>query len=135
MDANTAEANTNDYARSLAPDVASIIKQQIPMGVFWSLGADPKMFHTVIEGKPGLLFHARILPFNADGHRSVRPVKMSVAVLLEPSDTYQIIAYYRRGGKVIDHARTSGVYADGLQHVLLALDYDGETPLNPRLWS
>lgn len=135
MDVDTAEAGTDDYARNIAAVVANIIKQQIPMGVLWSLGADPKMFHTVIEGRPGLLLQARILPFNADGRRSVRPVKMSVAVLLEPSDTYQIIAYYNRGGKVVDHARTSGVYADNLQHALLALDYDGETPSNPRLGS
>lgn len=135
MDAHAAEVSTKEYARSIAADVANIIKQQIPMGVLWSLGVDPQMFHTVIEGKPGLILRARILPFNADGKRSVRPMKMSVVVLLEPSDTYQIIAYYNRGGKVVNHARTSGVYADTLQHALLALDYDGKTPFNPRLWN
>lgn len=33
-----------------------------------------------------------------------------------------------------DHTRLNGIYIDKLNAALIALDYDGLTPLNPRYW-
>lgn len=97
-----------------------------------SLGAS-NLGYTTAEALPCLVFIARILPFNKSGHRSSRAVRMAVHVALDPSDTYTVHVHYVSKGQKVEHARVEGVFADELNRVLLALDFDGPEVLNPRL--
>lgn len=113
--------------RARAQEVASIINSQIQRGVLMSLGASG-LIATIFEGMSALMFDARILPFNKNGERAARPAKMKVFVALGGDDTYTVVAV----NKGVDHARKTTVYADDLNAVLLALDFDGAEPFNPR---
>lgn len=124
-------------------EIANTIRQQITAGVLMSLGAHDigaaRMAHE--QGGPmlpSLVFKALILPFNKNGERSERPRKMYVIVSLTPADTYKITVTYNanvgngRGPDRTDHYHATDVYAEDLSRTLLALDYDGDTVLNPR---
>ena len=124
-------------------EIANTIRQQITVGVLMSLGAHDigaaRMAHE--QGGPmlpSLVFKALILPFNKNGERSERPRKMYVIVSLTPADTYKITVTYNanvgngRGPDRTDHYHATDVYAEDLSRTLLALDYDGDTVLNPR---
>lgn len=129
MTENTAALNAS-HTRQVALCAAA----QIQRGVLMSLGATD-MGNTIIEEMPALVFIARILPFNKDGRRSSRPAKMAVHVALDGSDTYTVIVQRLHQGERVEHARAEGIYFDQLNHVLLALDYDGEDAFNPRYWA
>lgn len=126
----TTTAYDTDHVR----EVAKTILSQIDRGVLMSLGAS-SLGRMTVEGLPCLMFIARILPFNKNGARRSRAVKMAVHIALDPSDTYTVFVHHLTKGERVEHARIEGVYADDLNHVLLALDFDGPTALNPRLWS
>lgn len=124
-------------------EIANTIRQQITVGVLMSLGAHDigaaRMAHE--QGGPmlpSLVFKALVLPFNKNGERSERPRKMYVIVSLTPADTYKITVTYNanvgngRGPDRTDHYHATDVYAEDLSRTLLALDYDGDTVLNPR---
>lgn len=121
-------------------EIANTIRHQITPGVLMSLGA-----HDIGAGRiaheqggpmlPSLIFKALILPFNKNGERSERPRKMYVIVSLTPADTYKITVTYNgnaQGPGRTDHYHATDVYAEDLSRTLLALDYDGDTVLNPR---
>ena len=116
-------------------NVATTIHQQINIRTLMSLGATE--LHPTLEQsktyRPGLAFTARILPFTRDGERGTRPRRMKVSITLDPSDTYTVAVTWTHGGKHHTHFLRSGVYADQLDTLLLALDYDGDTAVNPRL--
>lgn len=119
----------------MANEAAEIIRSQISNNVLMSLGAEGLVADTDENGNPQLSFTARILPFNKDNSRSTRPAKMLVFVTLAPSDTYTVTVKRLRDMVFEEHAYTDDVYADQLNTVLLALDYDGEEAFNPRLWN
>ena len=83
---------------------------------------------------PSLIFQARILPFKKNGERAEAPRVMYVVVSLTPNDTYEItVSYYASHSEPrADHFHATDVYAEDLSRTLLALDYDGDTVLNPR---
>lgn len=109
--------------------VPEIIFSQINKGVLMSLGASDFR-----RSANALSFAARILPMTKKG-RGSRPRVMNVLVRLDPSDTYSVRVIYTKGksGRVT-HFEESGVYADQLSRILLALDFDGEQVTNPRYW-
>lgn len=136
--------STLGYSTTTAHEVAQTIRSQIGAGVFMSLGASGLRSGSMAHTKggptlPSLIFQARILPFNKNGERSERARKMYVIVSLTPADTYEITVTYNanvgngRGPDRTDHYHATDVYAEDLSRILLALDYDGETALNPRL--
>lgn len=126
----TSSPNRPDVA-----DIATTIRRQVPISVLMSLGAS-ELRPTVSRstGHPGLAFKARILPFTKTGDRGTRPRVMDVAILLSPSDTYTVKVGYLCRGEWRDHFEMVDVYAPELANLLLALDYDGDTTLNPRLY-
>lgn len=108
--------------------VAETILAQINKGVLMSLGASNLGYSA-----KALTFNARILPMTKAG-RGARARVMAVRVELGPDDTYSVqVAYPKRGAREV-HFKESGVYADQLNRVLLALDFDGEQVSNPRYW-
>ena len=114
--------------------VAEIIRSQIQLGIFMTLGASD-LGHTASTGSrdyemAGLAFTARILPFNKSGERSAMARKMSVKILLNAGDLYDIEVREIASGKI--HYSTQNVVVFDLNRTLLALDYDGEEVLNPR---
>lgn len=129
---------------TVAQEVAHTIRQQITPGVLMSLGAHEQQSGTVatVEGAdplPSYIFKARILPFNKNGERAEAPRAMTVIVSLNSSDLYDIyVAYNQRGDRFglkprVVHFEADDVDAESLANTMLALDYDGETVLNPRL--
>lgn len=123
-----------------ATGFASEIKKLIGFGPLASLGAHG-FSATRHNGAPALMFLARILPFNADGSRSVQPREMFVTVSYEAApgdDLYTVeVQYTRRGDKfgtkgLLTHF-SGTCFSSDLPTVLLALDYDGSETVNPRL--
>lgn len=103
--------------------VPDIIRQQITVGVFMSLGATDLMADRVHTKAPGpydtLTFRARIL----DPKHNKRV--MRVRVTLDPSDTYSIkVTYAKRGDPftMVTHYEAEDIYNDQLAETLLRLD-------------
>lgn len=102
--------------------IPDIIRQQIGVGVFMSLGASDltaERVHEWTEGYDTLAFNARILD------KSHRKRVMQVKVTLDPSDTYSIkVTHPKRGSKFETevHYEADDVYNDQLATILLALD-------------
>lgn len=106
-----------------AADTATIIRQQIEIGVLMSLGARD-LAYTTTDGQPGLTFKATVLPFRKNGTRGTRGRTMRVTVTLTPADDYTITVSYLNRYEWIEHFRAEGVYADALNPVLLSIDSD-----------
>lgn len=108
-------------------------KKQIGVRNLMAVGAH-KFRHD--NGGNDLIFNAKILPFNLNGERGGKARTMQVAVRLTPQDTYDIeVTFVRKQGGAyqnVVHFETEGVYADQLGGLILALDWDGPTALNPR---
>lgn len=108
--------------------IAETIFAQINKGVLMSLGASSFGY-----SDKALTFAARVLPMTKAG-RGSRARVMTVRIELGPEDAYSVqVAYPKRGAREI-HFKQSGIYADQLNRVLLALDFDGERVTNPRYW-
>ncbi|QUY63938.1 hypothetical protein [Gulosibacter molinativorax] len=111
---------------------AEQFRQAIGPGVLMSLGATRL---TAVPGRfdrGGLMFTARILPFTRTGDRYAAARNMAVLISTTPLDEIDVeVREYARG---IEHAKIEGVYIDQLARAVLALDYDGPEPLNPRYW-
>lgn len=125
-------------------ETARIIRDQIGGGSLMSLGAHDFRAGDVAvipeaPALPSLIFNARILPFNSKGERTYSPRIMQVVVSLNANDYYDIhVSYNKRGDRYgtkppVVHFEADDVDAESLSRVMLALDYDGETALNPRL--
>lgn len=118
--------------RTFARAAATVIRGQLEGGVLMSLGAIT--WDAIADGgDPGLAFQARILPFNKDGSRSDRPRLMDVTIRGNDRGSYDIEVVYFNGARRIVHWAGENTSPALLNRVLLALDYDGETTLNPRL--
>lgn len=120
------------------PQIAATIRTQIGTNALISLGAHHMRSGTIAHtkgqrGLPSLIFKARILPFKKDGQRAQAPRNMFVIVSLTVRDTYVITVSYQARGERVDHYHATDVYAEDLSRIMLALDYDGPTALNPRL--
>lgn len=122
---------TTDEAR----EIAGAIRQQITGGVLMSLGAHNFAFSDgsrTTTGDPGLLFIARILPFNKAGKRTGTPRLMSVQVTLNAADLYDIrVTYPQRGDRFrtqppVTHAEFDDVDCSSLARIMLSLDSDGD---------
>lgn len=116
---------------SYAKEVANAIRQQLGVPGFMTLGASD-LYYTVESDMPGLAFKARILPFLKNGKRGSRPRVMDVRILLNAMDTYDVRVGYLNGVYWVSHYVAKDVYADQLQRLALALDYNGPEVLNPR---
>lgn len=122
------EAADEPRARQAADD----FRAAAGLGVLASLGATNLLCVPGEHGLGGLAFTARILPFNKTGERAERPVRMGVLISVTGLDEIDIRV--RRYTNQDEHALIRGIYIDQLAHALLALDYNGPTTLNPRLW-
>lgn len=127
-----APANPRAAIMERARQVAQTIKQQITPGVLMSLGCHDAAPTVMDAGSPGLFFRARILAMKADGTRSAQARNMGVFVWLTGDDRYSIRVGYIARGRYVTHYEETGVYAEQLHRIMLALDYDGDTILNPR---
>ena len=142
----TAEATRAAYQRfphdTLSPthgtdqdrikETARTFRAAIEIGVLMSLGATDLGAVAGAHQLGGLLFTARILPLR-NGTRRDRPARMGVMISLNGVDTIDIEVLEYASGR--EHARINGIYIDQLNPALLALDYDGPTPLNPTYWA
>lgn len=128
--ATTPTAEDREYAH----EVATTIRLQVSTPIFWSLGgSDYTALIDATTGDPGLAFKARILPFTKSGDRSTSARAMDVRITLNGSDYYDVAVTYRgRDGAVVTHFQEGDVDCVRLPRVMLALDYDGPTALNPR---
>lgn len=128
--------NTLDITHSPDPErakqTARDLRAAIEIGVLMSLGATDLGAVAGSHQLGGLLFTARILPLR-HGTRRTRPARMGVMISLNGIDTIDIRVIEYASGR--QHATATGLYIDQLNACLLALDYDGPTPFNPRYWS
>lgn len=108
-----------------AQEVAQTIRQQIGLGVLWSLGATAFHYGTK-DGNPYLGMDVRILPYRKDGKRGSRPRVMRLRVELTPADLYDITVEYIQRYEKITHFTATGIYCDQLSHLLLSLDSDSD---------
>lgn len=126
---------TSKYTPQQVVDIATEIRNQINVATLMSLGAtEIRPASPMGDDRPGLAFIARILPFNSTGRRAARPRRMRVFILLDPSDTYSVAITHSHASRTVTHLKRSGIHADQLNRMLLALDYDGPEALNPRLY-
>ncbi|MBS1673150.1 MAG: hypothetical protein JSS74_04215 [Actinobacteria bacterium] len=112
---------------------AETLRAGATTGVLWSLGATNLGAVPGTHGLGGLLFIARILPLTANG-RGEAARRMAVMVSVTPGDLLDIDVRQLTGDRR-EHATTRDLYLDQLQRALLALDYDGREPFNPRYWT
>lgn len=120
------------YDMARAAEVAATIKRQIDRNVLASLGAHDFLSTCMDGGSPALAFRARILRMKADGTRSTQVRNMHVLIWLTDRDDYGIRVSFIERFQLVKHYEASGIYADRLSRLLLALDFDGDTVLNPR---
>src|SRR5690625_2190318 len=109
--------------------IPQTVYAQINKHIIMSLGMSDLSYFSA-----GTKFDARMLPMtqNAPGTRARA---MSVMVRLDASDTYTVQVSYFKGRYIrVTHFEESGIYADQLNHLLLALDHDGREVTNPRYW-
>lgn len=122
---------THAHDEHRANETAETLRQATQIGVLMSLGFSDLGAVAGEHQLGGLLFTARILPLR-DGTRRERPARMGIMISHTPADEIDIhVIEYARG---TDHTRIKGIYIDQLNRALLALDYDGPTPLNPHYW-
>lgn len=117
----------DEYDYTAHKEVANTIRQQLGFGGLATLGASDLSVLNV--GMGALSFTARILPFNKNGKRSARAEKMLVVIMLDFDDSYTV-RVIRPNGEVFFGG--SHIYCTELTAMALALDYNGETVLNPR---
>ncbi len=114
-------------------NVADIMIHQIGNGALMSLGAHS--FGSVLnDGEvEGLTFKARILPFRKNGTRAAQPRIMRVIITHNALNYYDARVIYAKGHEVVTHYEMTDVDAERLPRIMLALDFDGAEPLNPRV--
>ena len=112
---------------------AQIIQQQIGVGSLMSLGAHDLAAVTEKGQIHGFTFMARILPFTKAGKRSSAARNMRVMIMLNELDYYDVSVTYARKYEGVTHYEGHNVGAEQISNLMLALDYDGDTALNPRL--
>lgn len=138
---NTTATITREANRQTAICVAKIICDQVGPMTFATLGSSNLTpVHSTDASPtgvqlPGLRFEAGILPFNADGSRSLAARRMFITISLNSSDLYNVsVKYTRRGSLDLrTHFETVDVPVEMLIPLLVALDYDGAETLNPRI--
>ena len=109
------------YSKEETQQITSVIRSQIAVPTFWTLGATDLGYMTTEAGNPAFVFIARIIPTGKQA-----PRKMSVAVEYLPSDLYKVTVHYlNRGGDRIAHFEQSEVYAEDLNGILFRLDREG----------
>ena len=113
--------------------VGDNLHRQLDRKVMWSLGATGLQYSA--RGRGGVEFDARILPFKVNGERGSRARVMRVKIVLNSSDYYDVSVGYPKGYEWVEHFSREDVDAFALNHLLLALDWDGDEVLNPRLAS
>lgn len=134
---NATKAGSVERAQYLS-QVASTIREQINTGSLMALGAhELRPLDFIADDAsaplPSLAFKARILPFTKSGHRSTAARVMQVVVSLNAADLYDVLVIYKgRDGQKVVHYESSDVDAMKLSWLLLALDFDGDSVLNPR---
>ena len=116
-----------------ARQTALTILHQIPWGVKASLGYGNPQAFTNDAGQHGVLFEARILPFLASGKRGSKPRVMRVMIVHSAADLYDVKVSYIAKQTVRVHYAAQNIDASTLPTLLLALDYDGQQTLNPRM--
>jgi hypothetical protein len=123
-----------------AHEVAAEISRLIQTGVKMSLGFHSAAVSSNEPGTglflPGYTFLAKIIAFRKDGTRGSSARIMRVTVTLNSNDLYNIdVRYAARRSVVGDtvHFQLDDIYASMLNKFLLALDYDGDAVLNPRI--
>lgn len=115
-------------------DVGKAVHVQLDTKVMWSLGATGLQYSA--EGLGGVEFDARILPFKVNGERGSRARVMRVKVLLNGSDYYDVsVGYLNKRYEWVEHFSREDVGVESINFLLLALDWDGDEALNPRLAS
>ena len=114
-------------------DVGKVVHVQLDTKVLWSLGATGLQYSA--KGLGGIEFDARILPFKVNGERGSRARVMRVKVLLNSSDYYDVSVGYPKGYEWVEHFSREDVGVESINFLLLALDWDGDEVLNPRLAS
>ncbi|AWY06704.1 hypothetical protein SEA_ZETA1847_70 [Microbacterium phage Zeta1847] len=123
---------TRVYALGMTNTTATIahtIREQITTGALMALGA-----RELIATESGLRFTASILPFTKSGARGTRARAMRVEVTLNGLDYYDVVVSYAgRDYSTVEHYAGDNIDAFSLARILLALDYDGPTALNPRM--
>ncbi len=112
--------------------IVTYFRECIGFGVLASLGARKLRAVPGVDKMGGLLFLATILPMTDNG-RGSNAHPMAVMVSLTVADLIDVDVREVANGR--EHARIAEITIGDLGAVLLALDYDGDTVLNPRYWS
>lgn len=111
--------------------LARVILQQCTVPSLMTVGAH---HFRPVEG--GVKFLARIHAFDYRGERELRPRNMTVSILLNSSDYYDIRVTYKgsTGDSLVEilHWEERDLDFTQLHRILMALDYDGPEVLNPR---
>lgn len=119
---------------AIANDIANEITRQATSGVLMSLGAHNREVLSRTENRRGgAAWTVLVLPFRKNGTRGTKARRMRLAIQLTHADDYTIQVSYMNRGDLVTHYYAEGVYCDQLAPILLALDYDGDTVLNPRV--
>ncbi|QEP09085.1 hypothetical protein [Glutamicibacter sp. ZJUTW] len=113
--------------------IATTIRQQISLGSLMSLGMQQPAALTADNEEVGFTFLARILPITKSGRRGTSPRIMRVSVTLNGNDLYDVEVTYIARRKPVTHYEAVNVGAEQISTLMLALDYDGDQVLNPRL--
>ncbi|RGE19070.1 hypothetical protein [Leucobacter sp. wl10] len=128
-----AELFTDDpEVRERAAHIGNYFRQALGPGILFSLGARELRAVPGTDQMGGLMFIASILPMTQRG-RGQAARRMAVMISLTALDLIDVEVRVLRTGSV--HAKIDEITIDRLGHAVLALDYDGDTVLNPRYWN
>lgn len=126
-DAPTRGRRVPSHRHGMTASTQHGIRKRIGLGVLMSVGA-----RNLRDGEDSLTFEATILPFDDNGIRSERPRKMTVTVIEHSVETFGVYVSYESRGVTVTHFQSDRIPAARLSRTLLALDFDGDQPLNPR---
>ena len=118
--------------RNNYPQVAETFREALGLGAFMALGGSNATAVPGANRLGGLLFTARILPMTKNG-RGQTARRMAIMLSLNANDLIDVQVVEIASGKV--HFQEDDLYVFMLERVLLALDWDGDEVMNPRLWS
>lgn len=127
----TVDAESIDYHREAGAAFLRSVNDAL-CGVLMTLGVSGRRFLDEGWGRGAIAYDVRILPFDDKGNRSRVAKTMELAIIVTALDALDIEVSYDRDGERVIHYSTEGVYITELPGLMLGLDWDGPTAINPR---
>ena len=127
----TVDAESIDYHRAAGVDFLYAVNSEMRM-LLMTLGASNPRFLDEGWGRGAIAYDVRILPFDDKGSRSRVAKTMELTIIVTALDALDIEVSYDRNGERVIHYSAEEVFITEVPGLMLGLDWDGPTAVNPR---